>query len=80
MVVTHAVDGDVDLEAVRRAIELSATKYCTVTANLSSGVVEIRHRCLVRDTAGHEHAGDVLVTGPNEQPDELGSRASLAAV
>ncbi len=43
MRVLHVVEGDVDIEAVRRAIELSATKYCTVTGNLSSGVTEVRH-------------------------------------
>jgi putative redox protein len=75
MRVVHVIDGDVELEAVRRAIELSATKYCTVTGNLSSGVTEIRHAYLVRDTAGEERYGEVLVTGPFEDPSELGSKA-----
>ena len=36
--VVHVVEGSgIDLEAVRRAIELSATKYCSVGATLSSG-------------------------------------------
>ena len=47
MRIVHVVDGPVEIEAVRRAIELSATKYCTVTANLSSGVTEIHHAYLV---------------------------------
>jgi putative redox protein len=80
MTVVHEVDGDVDVEAVRRAIELSATRYCTVTANLSAGLVEIRHAYQIRDTAGHEQRGEVLVTGPGERPAELGSRSVLAAV
>ena len=46
MRIVHIVDGPVDIEAVRRAIELSATKYCTVTGNLASGVTEIRHAYL----------------------------------
>jgi len=80
MTITHVVEGDVEVDAVRRAIELSATKYCTVTANLASGAVEIHHGYVVRDTVGHEHAGEVVVTGPNEPPEALGTRWELAAV
>ena len=76
MRVLHVVEGDVQIEAVRRAIELSATKYCTVTGNLSSGVTEVRHAYLVRDVAGEEHYGEVIVTGPLEAPDHLGQGAS----
>jgi putative redox protein len=75
MQILHVVSGSVDLEAVRRAIELSATKYCTVTANLSSGVTEVRHAYLVRDEDGREHYGEVVVTGPLEDPSVLGARA-----
>jgi hypothetical protein len=70
----HVVEGDVAIAAVRRAIELSATKYCTVTANLASGVAEIRHAYVVRDATGEEHYGEVVVTGPSESPDALGQR------
>jgi putative redox protein len=69
--IVHVVEGGADVEAVRRAIELSATKYCTVTGNLASGVAEIRHAYVVRDLAGDEHYGEVIVTGPG---------AGLAAV
>ena len=62
--IVHVLEGDVDIEAVRRAIELSATKYCTVTGNLASGVAEIHHAYVVRDAAGEEHYGEVDVTGP----------------
>jgi len=51
----------VDLEAVRRSIELSATRYCPVTAQLSSGDVVFRHRCRLAD--GPEV--DVAETGPH---------------
>ena len=34
----------VDAEAIRRSIELSVTRYCAVTAQLSSGDVAITHR------------------------------------
>ncbi len=62
--ILHVVDGDVDPEALRRAIELSATKYCTVTANLASGVAEVRHGYLLRSSDGDERYRDVVVTGP----------------
>jgi putative redox protein len=65
--IVHVVEGDVEIEALRRAIELSATKYCTVTANLSSGVTGIHHAYVVRDTAGEEHYGEVVTTGPRAQ-------------
>ena len=80
MTVTHVVEGDVEVEAVHRAIELSATKYCTVTANLSAGLVEIHHAYLVRATSGGERRGEVVVTGPHEEPAELGRHGVLAAV
>lgn len=64
--VIHVVEGDVEVEAVRRAIELSATKYCTVSGNLASGVGEIHHAYLVRDASGEERYGEVVVTGPRE--------------
>ena len=76
--IIHVVEGDVDVESVRRAIELSATRYCTVTGNLASGVAEIHHAYIVRDAAGEEHYGEVVVTGPNERPDALGRRAQSA--
>lgn len=65
MRVVHVVEGDVDVEALRRAIELSATRYCTVTFNLAAGVTEIQHAYVLRDAAGEEHFGTVLVTGPH---------------
>jgi putative redox protein len=76
--IIHVVEGDVDVEAVRRAIELSATRYCTVTGNLASGVAEIHHAYVVRDETGEEHYGEVAVTGPNELPEALGQRARSA--
>lgn len=72
MNIVHVVEGDVSVDAVRRAIELSATKYCTVTANLAAGVTEIHHAYLIHDAAGEEYFGEVVVTGPNEAPERLG--------
>jgi putative redox protein len=70
--VVHVVDGEgIDAEAVRRAIELSATRYCSVGSTLASGAVELHHAYLIRGTAGDERYAEVLVTGPNIAPGEL---------
>lgn len=69
--VTHIVEGTVVLEqAVRRAIELSATKYCPVNAMLSSGATEVHHRFRMRCTGlqPKEAEGEVIVTGPFRLP------------
>ncbi len=65
--VLHVVDGgpDLDVEAVRRSIELSATKYCSVGATLASGVTEIHHRYLVRRPGLPDETAEVLVEGPH---------------
>ena len=70
--VTHEVEGPaVDEAAIRRAIELSATKYCPVNAMLSAGATEIHHGYRVRNTgpAPFEAEGEVVVTGPYRRPD-----------
>lgn len=74
--IIHVVEGNVDIDAARRAIELSATKYCTVSGNLASGVSQIHHAYVVRDAAGEEHYGEVVVTGPGQTPAALGRRAA----
>jgi putative redox protein len=63
IVVEHQVSGEVEPEALRRAIELSATRYCPVNAMLSRAVrIEHRYR-LVRE--GHEEISAlVAITGP----------------
>jgi putative redox protein len=69
---THIVEGTVVLEAaVRRAIELSAAKYCPVNAMLSAGATEIHHHFRMRCTSvePQEASGEVIVTGPERQPD-----------
>jgi putative redox protein len=75
MDVTHVVEGvGVDVDAVRRAIELSATKYCSVGSTLVSGMVEIHHGYRVVDTAsGTEQAGEALVEGPHRDITAAGS-------
>jgi len=70
--VTHVVEGTVLLEAaVRRAVDLSAAKYCPVNAMLSAGATEVHHRYRMRCTGAlpHEGAGEVIVTGPYRLPD-----------
>jgi len=70
--IVHVVEGPVVLEhAVRRAIELSATKYCPVNAMLSAGETEIRHRYRMKCTGlePKEAEGLVVVTGPFRRPD-----------
>ena len=69
--IVHVLDGaDLDVSAVARAIELSATRYCTVTAMLSAGPAQIHHRYLIRRGDGQPDDGDeVVVTGPSRDPD-----------
>jgi putative redox protein len=72
--IVHVVEGTVVLEqAVRRAIELSATKYCPINAMLSSGATEVHHRFRMRCTGlePKEAEGEVIVTGPFRPPDAV---------
>jgi putative redox protein len=67
--VVHTVEGDVEAAAVIRAIELSATRYCTVSAQIAGGPARISHRYVIRrpGTDGRppsEESGEVVVTGP----------------
>lgn len=71
-IVTHEVEGPrVEEAAIRRAIELSATKYCPVNAMLSAGATEVHHRYRVRNTGPEPFSaeGEVVVTGPHRRPD-----------
>jgi putative redox protein len=73
--VIHEVEGPmVEEAAIRRAIELSATKYCPVNAMLSAGATEVHHRYVVRCTGPEpfEAEGEVVVTGPYRRPDIVG--------
>ena len=72
--IVHEVEGNaVEVEAVARAIELSATKYCSVSNGLASGIAELHHRYAVTSPAGAAPVeGEALVTGPGRvlPPDE----------
>ena len=63
IVVEHQVSGDVEPEALRRAIELSATAYCPVSAMLSRGV-RIEHRYSLARDGGEPVSALVAITGP----------------
>ena len=63
----HDVIGPGVTEAgVRRCIELSATKYCPVSAMLSMGETEIHHGYRIENTGADPFTalGEVVVTGP----------------
>lgn len=74
VVITHEVEGpSVEVEAVRRAIELSATKFCSVSAGLASGYAAFHHRYVVISPEGAAPIeGEAAVTGPGQElpPDE----------
>jgi putative redox protein len=78
--VLHIVEGPaIDVDALRRAIELSATKYCSVGATLSSGITEIHHAYLVRDGEGSEQTAEVLVLGPGADAVKTAAEAPAPA-
>jgi putative redox protein len=61
--VLHIVEGEVDVAAVRRAIELSATKYCSVGSTLATGETEIHHAYLVRRPGQPDETDEVVAEG-----------------
>ncbi len=70
--IVHVLEGTVLLEqAVRRAIELSASKYCPINAMISAGATEVHHGFRMRCTGVEpkEATGEVIVTGPGRRPD-----------
>jgi putative redox protein len=74
IVVVHEVDGrDLSEAAIRRAIELSASKYCPVNAMLSAGATVIHHRYAIHSTGedAFDAEGEVIATGPYQRPDVI---------
>jgi putative redox protein len=72
--VVHEVTGVAISEAaIRRSIELSATKYCPVSAMLSAGATVVHHRYRIHSTgpAPYEAEGEVIATGPYARPDVI---------
>jgi putative redox protein len=68
--VVHEIDGDaVEPEAVRRAIELSASRYCSVGTMLAAGVTRISHWYVLRRTRpADDDVGEVIALGPHYEP------------
>ena len=64
--ILHVVDGapELDPDAVRRAIELSATRYCSVGGTLGTGATEVHHSYLVRRPGLEDASAEVIVEGP----------------
>jgi putative redox protein len=67
--IVHVVEGNVETAAVARSIELSATRYCTVSAQLAGGPARLSHRYTIKRPGGDGVApsvesGEVVVTGP----------------
>jgi putative redox protein len=67
--ILHIVEGDVETAAVARSIELSATRYCTVSAQIAAGPARLSHRYTILRPGGDgrppsEESGEVVVTGP----------------
>jgi putative redox protein len=72
--VLHVVRGTgLSEAAIRRAIELSATKYCPVSAMISAGATVVHHRYRISSSGERpfEVAGLVISTGPYQRPDVL---------
>jgi putative redox protein len=70
--VVHEVSGvDISEAAIRRSIELSATKYCPVSAMISAGATVVHHRYRIHSIGAHryEAEGEVIATGPYARPD-----------
>jgi putative redox protein len=63
IVVEHRLSGNIDAEAVRRSVELSATRYCPVSRMLSRAV-EIEHRYRLDPPGRRPEGALVVVTGP----------------
>jgi putative redox protein len=72
MEVVHVVTGtDLSEAAIRRSIELSATKYCPVNAMISAGATVVHHRYRIASSGARtiEAEGTVISTGPYQRPD-----------
>jgi putative redox protein len=68
--VVHELDGhDVERAAVRRAIELSATRHCSVGAMLAAGTAMVSHWYLLRGaSSADDEVAEVVSLGPGATP------------
>ena len=72
--VIHELTGrDLSEAAIRRSIELSATKYCPVNAMISAGATVVHHRYRIHSNGAkpYEAEGEVIATGPYARPDVI---------
>ena len=69
--VHEVVGSGIDTTAIRRCIELSATKYCPVSAMLSAGDTAIHHGYRIVRPGEPIEEGVVIVTGPYRRPDPV---------
>ena len=70
--VVHEVTGtNISEAAIRRSIELSATKYCPVSAMISAGATVVHHLYRIHSAGAkpYETEGEVIATGPYARPD-----------
>ena len=70
--VTHEIWGaDLSKAAIRRSIELSANKYCPVSAMVSAGATVVHHRYRIHGSGAVpiEAEGLVISTGPYRRPE-----------
>jgi len=70
----HVVTGtDLSVAAIRRSIELSATKYCPVNAMISAGATVVHHRYRIASSGARsfEAEGTVISTGPYQRPEVI---------
>ena len=66
MDVVHVVEGEgISTDAVHRAVELSALKYCPVSAMLAAGTVEIHHSYRIVASDGSTTDAECVVRGPD---------------
>jgi putative redox protein len=76
--VVHEVIGPgISEAAIRRSIELSATKYCPVSAMISAGETVVHHRYRIESTGESPYVaeGEVIATGPYARPDAIADQA-----
>jgi putative redox protein len=70
--VVHVVEGEgVSRDAVHRAVELSALKYCPVSAMLAAGTVEIHHHYRIIAPDGSTTDAECVVRGPHAPAEVL---------
>jgi putative redox protein len=72
--IVHVVRGTgLSEAAIRRSIELSATRYCPVSAMISAGATVVHHRYRISSSGNRpfEAAGLLISTGPYQRPDVI---------